>query len=196
MVIYGINLFTEDRHVCTRGPGLVCNPGTPGDVIRVYRKMTGNFKCGMNNMLSRSIDPVDRRYLQWRADDGHRSLRHVSVPDKPIRERGRFECANTPVRDADWLVDYLVGPIPVGEIRINIRDPADRGQSPDAAPSTSAFTIDISAGKPTLGTEVQLPRYTVSEEATVGENWAPDCAPAVLAQVLGESRANQTWSSS
>ena len=67
---------------------IVSNPGTPGDVIRVHRKMTGNFKCGMNNMLSRSIDPVDSRYLQWRADDGHRSLRHVSVPDKPIREEG------------------------------------------------------------------------------------------------------------
>ena len=80
---------------------------------------------------------VDRRYLQWRADDGHRSLTHVSVPDKPIRERGRFGCANTPVRDADWLVDHSVGPILVGEIRISyIRDPADRGQSPDAAPST------------------------------------------------------------
>ena len=50
---------------------------------------------------------------------------------------GRFGCANTPVRDADWLVDYSVGPIPVGEIRINyLRNPADRGQSPDAAPST------------------------------------------------------------
>ena len=99
--------------------------------------MTGNFNCGMNNMLSRSIDLVDRRYLQWRADDGHRSLTHVSVPDKPIRERGRFGCANTPVRDADWLVDHSVGPIPVGEIRISyIRDPTDRGQSPDAAPST------------------------------------------------------------
>ena len=118
--LYRINLFTEDRRVCTRGPGLVCNPGTPGDVICVYRKMTGNFKCGMNNMLSRSIDPVDSRYLQWCGDDGHRSLRHVSVPDKPIWERGRFGCSNTPVRDADWLVDYSVGPIPVGEIRINL----------------------------------------------------------------------------
>ena len=115
----------------------MCNPETLGDVFRLYRKMTGNFNCGMNNMLSRSIDLVDRRYLQWRADDGHRSLTHVLVPDKPIRERGRFGCANTSVRDADWLVDHSVGPIPVGEIRINyIRDPANRGQSPDAAPST------------------------------------------------------------
>ena len=39
---------------------------------------------------------------------------------------------------------------------------------------TSAFTIDISAGKPTLGIEVQSPRYTVSEEAATGENRAPD----------------------
>ena len=70
-------------------------------------------------------------------------------------------------------------------------------------PPISAFTIDISAGKPTLGTEVQSPRYTVSEEATVGDDRTPDCAPALPdcapalpAQVLGESRADQTWSSS
>ena len=325
----------------------MCNPLTLYDVIRVYKKMNGNFKCGMDNMLLRSNDPVDSRYLQWRADNGHRSLKYVSVPGKPIREKGRFGCVNTPVCDADWLVDYSVGPIPVGEIRINyLRDPADRGQSTEAAPSTglllfytirrlrhycaakystcwtfcdtvwnsirieglflrrgafqacqamdgavlmhnrssvtfhaelcipwdaprvvmdesstiafgsvphphrvvllgrdedvndrriladgdswvvqfrrpelhsankeygnvalqakgearepptSEFTIDISAGKPTLGTEVQSPRYTVSEEATVGENWAPDCTPALPAQVLGESRADQTWSSS
>ena len=298
-------------------------------------------------MLSRSIDPVDRRYLLWKADDGHRSLTHGSVPDKPIREWGRFRYANTPVRDADWLVDHSVGPIPVGEIRINyIRVQADRGQSPDAAPSTglllfytlrrlrhycaaeystgwtfcdtvwnplciegfflrrgafqacqvmdgavlvhnrssvtfhdelcipwdaprviidtsstitfgsvprphrvvllgrdedvndrqiladgdsrvvqfrrpelhranreygdvalrnneearepltSAFSIDISAGKPTLGTEAQSPRYTVSEEAAGGENRAPDCTPALPAQALAESSAGQTWSSS
>ena len=137
--LYGINLFTEDRRICTRRLGLVCNPETPGDVIQLYRKMTGNFNCGRNNMLSRSIDLVDRHYLQWRADDGLRSLTHVSVPDKPIRERGRFGCANTPVRDADWLVDHSVG-----EIRINyIRDLADRGQSPDAAPSTGLLLFYI-----------------------------------------------------
>ena len=44
------------------------------------------------------------------------------------------------VRDADWLVDHSVGLIPVEEIRINyIRDPADRGQSPDATPSTGSL---------------------------------------------------------
>ena len=106
--------------------------------------MTGNFKCGMNNMLSRGIDPLDSRYPQGRADNGHHSLRHVSVPvflHKPIREGRQFGCADTPVRDADWLVDYSVGPISVGEIRINyLRDPAGRGQSPDAAPSMDYFS--------------------------------------------------------
>ena len=63
-------------------------------------------------------------------------------------------------------------------------------------PQTSEFTIDISPGKPTLGTEVQSPGYTVSEEATVGDNWAPNCTPAFPAPVLGESLADQTWSSS
>ena len=105
--LYRMNLFTEDCRVCTRGPGLVCNPETPDDVIQLYRKMTGNFNCGRNKMLSSSSDPVDRRYLQWRADDGHRSWTHVSVPDKPIRECGRFGYANTPVRDADWLLDDI-----------------------------------------------------------------------------------------
>ena len=36
-------------------------------------------------------------------------------------------------------------------------------------PRTSAFMIDISAGKPTLVTEVQLPKYTVSEGNCRGE---------------------------
>ena len=138
--LYGINLFTEDRRVFTRGPGLVCNPVTPCDVIRVYKKMNGNFKGGMDNMLMRSDDPVYSRYLQRCADDGHRSLKYASVPGKPIRAKGQFECVHTPVRDADWLVDYSVGPIPVGEIRIDyLRDQADRGQSTDAAPSTELF---------------------------------------------------------
>ena len=41
----------------------------------------------------------------------------------------------TPVRDADWSVEYSVGLIPVGDIRIDyLRDTVDRGQSTDAAP--------------------------------------------------------------
>ena len=340
----GINLFTEDRRVFTRETGLVGNPVTPCDVICVYTKMNENFKGGINNVMIKNNDLTDSRYHQRCADNGHRSLVHASVRSKPIQEKGRFGYFSTPVRDADWSADYSVGPIPVGEIRINyLRYPAGRRQSPDAAPSTglllfytirrlrhycaaaystfcdtvwnslctegiflrrgafqacqamdgavlvhncsgvafhaelcipwdaprvvinerwtgaigsvprphriillgrgnyvddrriladgdsrvvqfrrpelhsanneygdvalqdkgearepqtSAFTIDISAGKPTLVTEVQLSKYTVSEEATVGENWAPDCAPAVLAQVLGENRADQTCSSS
>ena len=86
------------------------NPVWPCDVIRVYTKMNGNFKGGMDNMLMRSDDPVDSRYLQRCADDGHRSLKHASVPGKPIREKGWFGCADTPVRDDDWSVDNSVGP--------------------------------------------------------------------------------------
>ena len=70
----------------------------------------------------------------------------------------------------------------------------DKGEARE--PPTPAFMIDISAGKPTLRTEVQSPRYTVSKEPTVGDDRTPDCAPALPAQVLGESRADQTWSSS
>ena len=44
---------------------------------------------------------------------------------------------DTPVCDADWSVEYSVGFIPVGDIRIEyLRDPVDRGQSTDAAPLT------------------------------------------------------------
>ena len=134
---YGIDLFSEGRCVFTRGPGLVGNPVWPCDVIRVYTKMNGNFKGGMDSVVMRSDDPVDSRYLQRCTDDGHRSLEHASVRGKPIREKGRFGCVDTPVRDADWSVEYSVGPIPVGDTRIDyLRDPVDRGQSTDAAPLT------------------------------------------------------------
>ena len=61
---YGIDLFTEDRRVFTRGLGLVGNPVTPCDVIRVYTKMKENIKGGKNNVMIRSNDPVDSRHLQ------------------------------------------------------------------------------------------------------------------------------------
>ena len=130
---YGIDLFTEDRRVFTRGPGLVGNPVMPCDVIRVYTKMNENFKGGINNVMIMINDPVDSRYLQRCADNGYRSLAHASVRGKPIREKERFGCVDTPVRDADWSVEYSVGLIPVGDIRIDyLRDPVDRGQSTDA----------------------------------------------------------------
>ena len=68
--LYGIDLFTEDRRVHTRGPGLVGNPVTPCDVIRVYTKMNENFKGGINNVMIRNNDPVDSRYHQRCADNG------------------------------------------------------------------------------------------------------------------------------
>ena len=134
---FGIDLFTEDRRVFTRRLGLVGNPGTPCDVIRVYTKMNENFKGGINNVMIRSNDPVDSRHLQRCTDNGHRSSAHVSVRGKPIREKGRFGYVNTPVRHADWSVEYSVCLIPVGDIRIGyLRDPVDRAQSTDAAPLT------------------------------------------------------------
>ena len=99
---YGFDLFSEDLCVFTRGAGLVGKPVWLCDVIRVYTKINGNFKGGMDSMVMRSDDPVDIRYLQQCADDGRRSLEHASVRGKPIREKGRFGCVDTPVRDVDW----------------------------------------------------------------------------------------------
>ena len=49
---------------------------------------------------------------------------------------------DTPVCDADWSVEYSVGFIPVGDIRIDyLRDPVDRGQSTDAAPLTELLVF-------------------------------------------------------
>ena len=131
---YGIDLCTEDCHVFTRELVFVGNPVKPCDVTRVYTKMNENFKGGINNVMIRNNDPVDRRYLQQCADNGLRSSAHASVCGKPIREKGRFGYMDTPVRDADWSVEYSVGLSPVGDIRIGyLRDPVDRGQSTDAA---------------------------------------------------------------
>ena len=80
---------------------------------------------------------MDSRHLQRCADNGHRSLAHASVHGKPIREKGQFGYVDTPFRDADWSVEYSVGLILVGNIRIDyLKDPVDRGQSTDAAPLT------------------------------------------------------------
>ena len=118
------------------------NPVTPCDVIRVYTEMRQNFKGGMNNVMIRNNDPVDSRQLQWCADNGHRSLAHASVRGKPIREKGRFRYMDTPVRDADWSVEYSVGLIPVGDIRIDyLRDTVDREQPTDAAPLTGLLVF-------------------------------------------------------
>ena len=76
---FGIDLFTEDRRVFTRGLGLVGNPVTSCDGIRVYTNMNENFKGGINNamnMMNGSNDPVDCCHLQRCADNGHRSLAH------------------------------------------------------------------------------------------------------------------------
>ena len=62
-------------------------------------------------------------------------------------------------------------------------------------PPTSELPKDISPGRPTLGTAVQSPGYTVPEEATVGANWAPDCTPELPAPALriGSRPRLTTW---
>ena len=86
--LYGINLFTEGRRVFTRGTGLVGNPVTPCDVIRVYTKMNENFKGGIDNAMIKNNDPIDSRYHQRCADNGHRSLAHASVRANRSGRRG------------------------------------------------------------------------------------------------------------
>ena len=116
--LYGINLFTEDRRVFTR-------------------------ESGIDNVMIKNNDPIDSRYHQRCADNGHRSLANASVRGKPIREKGRFGYLDTLVRDADWSAEYSVGVIPVGAIRIGyLRDPVDQRQSTDAAPLTKLLIFN------------------------------------------------------
>ena len=96
--LHGIDLFTEDRRVCTNRQGLGGNPITSCDIIRVYTKMNENFKGGINNVMLRNNDPVDSRDHQRCVDNRHWSWTHASVRGKPIREKGRFGCMDTPVR--------------------------------------------------------------------------------------------------
>ena len=74
-------------------------------------------------------------------------------------------------------------------------DVAIRVKGEAGEPPTSELPKDISPGKPTLGTAVQSPGYTVPEEATVGANWAPDSTPELPAPTLRMERLQQltTW---
>ena len=106
---HGIDLCTEERRVCTSGLGLVGDPMTPCDVIPVYTMMNENFKGGLNNVMPRNKDPVDSRYHQRCVDNRHWPWTRASVCEKPIRERRRFGCLDSPVRDADWSDECSVG---------------------------------------------------------------------------------------
>ena len=135
--LHGIDLYTEKRRLCTSRPGLVGDPMKPCDILPVYTKMNENFKGGLDNVMPRYNDPVDSRYHQRCVDNRHWSWTRASVCGKPIREKGRFGCLDTSVRDADWLDECSVVLNPVGDIRIEyIGDPVDRGESTDAAPLT------------------------------------------------------------
>ena len=135
--LHGIDLYTGERCVCTSIPGLVGDPMTPCDIIPVYTMMNENFKGGLDNVIPRNKDPVDSRYHQRCVDNRHWSWTRASVYEKPIREKGRFGCLDSSVRDADWSDECSVGLSPVGDIRIEyIGDAFYQGQSTDAAPLT------------------------------------------------------------
>ena len=137
---HGIDLYTEERRVCTSRLALVGDPMTPCDVIPVYAMMNGNFKGGLDNVMLRNKDPLDSRYHQRCVDNRHRPGTRASVCEKLIRERGRFGCSDSPVRDADWSDECSVGVRPVGDVRIEyIGDVFSQGQSTDAAPLTELF---------------------------------------------------------
>ena len=103
-------LYGTGSRVFTRGFGLVGNPVTPYDVIRVYTKMNENFNGGINNVMISNNDPVDSRHLQRCADNGHQSVTHASVRGKPIREKGRFRCVDTLIgRSITQLVSSRLG---------------------------------------------------------------------------------------
>ena len=137
---HGIDLFTEESCVCNSRLGLVGNPMTPCDAIPVYAMMNGDFKGGLDNVMLRNKDPVDSRYHQRCMNNRHRPGTRASVCEKPIRERGRFGCSDSPVRDADWSDECSVGVRPVGDVRIEyIGDAFSQGQSTDAAPLTELF---------------------------------------------------------
>ena len=134
---HGIDLYTEERRVCTSGLGLVGDPMMPCDAIPVYTMMNENFKGGLNNVMPRNKDPVDSSYHQRCVDNRLWPGTRASVYEKPIRERGRFGCLDSPVRDADWSDVCSVDLSPVGDVRIEyIGDEFDQEQSTDAAPLT------------------------------------------------------------
>ena len=138
----GIDLFIGGRYTHTWGSGLLGNPMTLCDVIRVYTKMNWNFNGGTNNVMIKYNDTVDSGRLQQCAVDKHISLAHASARDKPIRDKGRFGYMDTPVPDADWLYRCTVCFVPVRNIRIGYsRNAVDKDQSTDAAPVTESQVL-------------------------------------------------------
>ena len=103
------------------------NPMTLCDVISVYTNMNENLKGGMDTVMLRNSDPVYSCCHQRCVDNKHWLWTHASVREKLIREKGRFGCVDSPVRDADWSVECSVDLSPVGDIRSEyMRDPVNR----------------------------------------------------------------------
>ena len=140
--LISIDQLIDCRHTFTGELRLLGNLMTPCDVIRLYVKMNGNFKGGIDNVMIEYNDTVDSRGLQRCADGHHSSLAHALARDKPIQEKGRFGYTGTPVTDADWLYGRAVLFVPVENVRIgDIRSAVDRRQSTDAAPVTESLVL-------------------------------------------------------
>ena len=161
---------------------------TPCDVIPVYAMMNGNFKGGLDNVMLRNKDPVDSRYHQRCMNNRHRPGTRASVCEKPIRERGRFGCSDSPVRDADWWDECSVGVRPVGDVRIEyIGDAFSQGQSTDAAPLTELFDFytllhiysDCATGFTSIWTFCITVRDNIS-----GEDFTQRCSDFSVCQTM------------
>ena len=140
--LFRIDQFIDCRHIFTWKPGLLSNPMTLCDVIRLCARMNRNFKGGIDNVMMEYNDTVDSRGLQWCADGHHSPLAHALARDKPIRAKGRFGYVGTPVTDADWLYRCTVLSVPVEDVGIGlIRSAVDKGQSTDAAPVTESLVL-------------------------------------------------------
>ena len=61
--VIGIDQFIDGRHTFTWEPGLSGNLMTPCDVIRLYAKVNGNFKGGIDNIMTEYNDTVDSHGL-------------------------------------------------------------------------------------------------------------------------------------
>ena len=140
--LIGIDQLFDCRHTYTWRSGLLGNPMTPCDGIRLYVKRNRNFKGGLDKVMIEYNDTVYSFGLQRCADGHHSSLAHASARDKPIREKGQFGYVGAPATDANWLYGCAVIFVPGVDVRIGyIKSAVGRGQSTDAAPVTESLVL-------------------------------------------------------
>ena len=170
--LYGIHLFTEDRRVFTRGPGLVGNPVTPCDVIRVYTKMneiTINWIVGFqwddpgtdveDEMPAPALSPVQ-------------NVAPVIPPTETEDSLDRGDGFDLDL--ARVMLDVSVMPALISPIEESEVPPTSKAAE-YAAPAT-----------PVLETVIESPGYTVPEELTF--TWVPGYVPVPEAVAVDEER--------